>query len=177
MENYLLVPRALREALLEKHATDAEKVAAIAALSDEAIAGVIGAAADGLFALILVKRVLAELGGIGRTLLSQTMVSVPWPQVARPHFARVMKLHLSADLAARFSATDITSVVREQCGFLTAEWGDRERRRQLAPGAELLEATFGMVGSCFHKTKDGPRIAAAMWREIADVIGRIVTYA
>lgn len=168
VENYLLVPQAVIAAIAEKHRDDAPVRERVEAATPEEAERLIHATADGLFGLVLLKRIRAELGGLRDGLLPTEVVTELAARARDPDLALLVRQAVEGQVADRISDLGITELVQSQREALEREWADKERHAWLAPGEEVLTSMFRHFGSEFNKRTDAPRIARAMPAEDID---------
>ena len=180
LENYLLAPRAIREALLSKHHADPSIRAKIEALSEDKIRSIIAEAADALKPVVLLRRLREEIGGLREGLLNREDANNLLPFVDRADFAVRLRRSVRGRVDREASLERITLLVAAHKKRLNAEWRRRSARSELAPGQEILEAVYSSVGSSFRKTLDGPELARQMNAEevppeLLDILNDIST--
>lgn len=168
LENYLLVPRAIREALREKCATDGPALAKIDEATDERIHALIEAAATSLYGIILLKRIRAELGGLIGGFLPREAVEALVKDVHRKTLPSNVYRAVEAHVKPYITKLRIEELVIEQKAALDEEWLDEGSRLTIAPGTEILEAVFSSFGVRYRKVADTKRIAQAMHTDEID---------
>lgn len=180
IENYLMVPRALLEAIREKHSDDASIVARTEQSSTEEVRDLIDTAAAGLYGVVLLKRIRAALEGLKGGLLPSDVAVGLAPQAHRADLARLLRGRIKARINDHLTALDIDAAVQSEKEALDIQWSDSEKRLHLAPGEEILAAVFNHFGSEYKKSRDAVRIARLMRvdeiaSEIQDLIDRVVS--
>lgn len=165
LENYLLAPGAIREALLSKHQADPPIRARIEGLSEDDIRIHIAEAADALKPVVLLRRIREEIGGLREGLLTREDAHNLVPFVDRADFVVRLRRSMRSRVDSEVSLERMTSLVAAHKKRLNAEWRRRSTRAELAPGQEILEAVYTSVGSSFRKTIDGPSLARHMQAE------------
>jgi hypothetical protein len=168
LENYLLVPRAIRAAIRSKCRDRAATVEMVDRTSDEEVGRMIRVAADRFYPVILLKRIRLELGGLPGGLLPREVIAELIPRVDGPELAEAVRARLQQRVGEYVAGMDIDAIVRTQKAALDAEWGDPGRRLWLAPGEEFLGAVFSHFGTEYAKPKDAVRIAGEMTAEEID---------
>jgi predicted ATPase len=178
LENYLLVPSAIRRALVEKLQQDPGAVEHVRKTSAEAMTTKMLAAAEALKPLVLMKRIRARLGGLPGGLLPREevpdLLALPEGASLEDEIAR----RIRSRFEARLNAVQVAAVVAEERRVLDAAWSG-DAILDLAPGEEVISSIFREFSATFKKTKDAPRIARAMHEpdipaEINEVLRRVV---
>ena len=182
LENYLLAPRAILEVLRTKYRDDAAVRERIEKLTEAETLEVIGKTADGLYGLVLLKRIRVTLGGLIGGLLPRDIVGVLAPTAKEASLAQLVRQQVEERLQKRMKELDIENVVTEERTKLDAQWVDRDTHVRLAPGEEILTAVFRSVGGEYANPEDTERIARHMVAdeisgELKEVIERIVSSA
>ncbi|MFN3653391.1 MAG: ATP-dependent nuclease [Armatimonadota bacterium] len=159
LENYLLVPRAIRSALLRKHAGDTSIVENIESSTDEDVEDLIETAISELRDQVLVKRLRAEVGGLVGGLLpresARDLVSSSNPETLGRDAEEKIRNHVEGAI----TGLRLEALVKDLQEELVDAWADPERRRELAPGEEVLQRVFQHFGSNYRKPKDTVHIA------------------
>lgn len=180
LENYLLVPGALLAAIRDKHKDDAVIVGRVESATTEEVTSVIQTTADNLFALVLVKRIRAELGGLRGGLIPRELVTTLAQMVNQKNFSRVVRREIGARLATHLGRLNVEQIIKSERARLNREWKSERDRLSLAPGDEIVSTVFHHFGSEYRKPSDTVRIARAMAagdipEEIRGLITRIIT--
>lgn len=162
LENYLLVPHAVRTALIQRSANSPDLLTRAEAASDEEIASVIAEAIDALYGELLLKRVRAELGGLPGGLLPRTAVEELASLATKSSLGSAVKRHVRKRLDPLVSTARIAEVISQARATLDKDWNKPGKRAAIAPGADVLAGVFAKYGATYDKSKDGERIAAAM---------------
>ncbi len=179
LENYLLIPRVILEAIREKYSDQANILQRVKATSEEEIHELLRTTASGLYGKVLIKRIRAAIRGLGDNLMPDELVEALEPKAREADLVAVLLTELQTRLREHIEQQDIESVIREGRERLDAEWSDTTRHLALAPGEELLRVAFRHCGGAYDKAKDAPRIARYMdpgevAEEIQLLIGRAV---
>lgn len=179
LENYLLVPRALLEALRAKHRHDQPVLDALASADEEEVSGLIRTSADGLYDLVLLKRIRASLAGLPGGFLPRDAIPALLPYAGSADLAAMLREDIEGRIGKHLDALEIAEVVRRANERLACEWADTERRPEIAPGEEIVAAVFRRYGSNYNKRSDTALIAGQMRvdevdLEIEGLIRRIV---
>lgn len=179
LENYLLVPRALREALRDKYASAREIAAKLSGSSDDEIRQVIEEAVDSLFGLVLLKRIRVQLGGLVGGLVPRELAVALAGEAANPKLGEVLLKGISSRFQKEVETRQVERIVEEQREVLTRAWGDKMARSKLAPGEEVIGAVFSRYGGEYRKPDDAIRIAQKMQAEevspeIRNIVDRAV---
>ena len=178
IENYLLVPRALLDAIGEKHSDDSSIVDRIDQSSAEEVQRLIETTADSLFGLVLLKRIRAALEGLRSGLLPSLLARELAPKAHYANLASLLRGKIKSRVNDYLKAADIDALVDSEREALTRDWSRPEKRLQLAPGEEILTAVFPHFGSQYNKSRDAVRIAKHMHaEEIAPEIQELLTRA
>jgi hypothetical protein len=179
LENYLLAPPALLQALRQKCEGDVATLDRIDATSEQEVMDLIRDTADGLQGRVLLKRIRAELPGLREGLLPREALGELIPYAADGALSQQLAEALHRRASAHLDSVNVETLVQRQREALDHEWADSERRVELAPGEELINAVFHHFGRRYDKAKDTPRIAQCMQadevpREIHELLRRIV---
>lgn len=165
IENYLLVPTALRAVLQKKLQTDTSTLQKIAAASPESIEQLIRETADSLYDLVLLKRIRTELPGLVGGLLPRETVARLASQAKDPNLSYILHQEIQSRLDHHMDEINLEKIVTDQREALQRDWSERERRLMLAPGQEIIEKVFQHFEARYKKPDDTARIAKAMTRE------------
>ena len=173
LENYFLVPRALKEAIRAKLPDDRKLSDKLDATTDEEIEDIINKAAAGLKRRVLVKRVWAELlERARRRNVHGPLSSDAGDELASrdddSDLADAIAGSMESRIKQHLDKLDIKSVVQTQQEALAKEWADKHQQRHLAPGEELVDAVFQHFGARYNKSRDAVRIAKAMHHDEID---------
>jgi hypothetical protein len=169
LENYLLVPRALREALRTKCRTDYETLTKLSETSDEYIERMIQESADGLYGWVLLKRIRAELGGLRGGFLTREAVDSLATETDHENLPKMIYQAVEAQVSPHLGESHIERLVFEQKEALDAEWVERDQRPFIAPGEEIVDAVFRNFGVRYKKPRDTVRIAEHMRATDGDI--------
>ncbi len=181
LENYLLVPRALRAAINAKGRTNTIVQQQLERTSEEDIERMLQEAVDDLYGTVLLKRIRTELGGLKGGLLTReaatTLRTAATSRDLPQQVYRAIKLQAGQFLVR----SDVGRVVREQKRVLDEEWADLVRRRLIAPGEEILDTVFRRFGMRYKKHSDTLLIAQHMQAseipdEIAELLQKVVAF-
>lgn len=180
LENYLLAPRAILEALGSKHRDNAPLIARVSDASEQDVEAVIRTTAESLYGVVLLKRIRAGLGGIKGGLLPREVALGLAPRARHADLPKRLRSAIRSRLKDHLAAVDVDRLVLLERETLDNEWSDAGTRRDIAPGEEILAAVFKHFGSEFNKTKDAPRIARHMRAdeivpEIKDLLAKAVS--
>lgn len=168
LENYLLAPSAIRAALIEKYFDNGPVRERIEASEVEDIGEAIRVAAEGLFGMVLLKRIRAEIGGLKEGFLPMHQL-VQLVERAQDDRLPEEVCELARSVAdARITDLSIPDLVRRERTALEEEWVNPDARLALAPGEEILSRVFAQFGGEFKKRTDSVRIAKAMSKEEID---------
>ncbi len=166
LENYLLIPRAIRAAIALKHCVgDPSITRAVEETTEEEIRALIEEAVEGLRGRVLLNRVRAEIPGLKDGLMPHEIVVSLAAKADSADLHDTLRQVLKGRVDTHLSRVDLEALVREQREALQKEWSEPEKRKELAPGADVLETVFGHFGSRFSKSKDAPRVAECMTLE------------
>jgi predicted ATPase len=168
LENYLLIPRALKAAIRHRLVEANLSVDTVDKTEEREIERMIKSAADKQKGRVLLKRIRAQLeppqGGIfPRTLFVELEQCSTWKSLP-DQLAKRLGKHYSDHL----HGLNVKKLVDQTRKKLDREWKSPERRLEIAPGAELVEEVFRHFDLRYNKTTDGPRIAKQMTREDLD---------
>ena len=182
LENYLLAPRAILEALKRKYRDDVTILERIEGVTEGEVGEVIREAAEGLYGLVLLKRIRVALGGLIGGFLPRDITNVLAPAAKERRLAELIRQHIDKRLQRSIGEFDIDKVVAEERARLDAQWEDPGSHVWLAPGEEILTAVFRRVGGEYAKPEDTERIAREMIAdeispELKEVIKRVIATA
>jgi len=177
IENYLLIPRALRAALQNKCRTDYGVLQKLNETSDEDIERLIQEAADGLYKRVLLKRIRSELGGLQGGFLTREAVDYLAAEADDENLPKSVYQAVVEQVSPHLVEADVERLVLEQKEALDTEWSERDQRRFIAAGEEIVDAVFRSFGVRYKKLRDTIRIAEQMSAddissEIKDLIVR-----
>lgn len=162
IENYLLVPRAILAALQSKYRDTSPVLKRVQAGSSADVERLIHEAAGGLYGLVFLKRIRAEIGGLRDGLVPGEMVGQFATRAHESEFPALIREAIETRIDSVISGLDLDALVQAEREALDVEWSDPDRRLALAPGEEILGLVFKHFGGEFNKRTDGPRIAAEM---------------
>lgn len=162
LENYLLVPIALLDAIRSKHRDDEVVLSKVDNASVEEVERLIATNAENLYDVVLIKRIRTGLKGLKGGLLPSDMVNSLAPMARRRDLPGRLRGRMRAHLEEHLANVDVDQLVRSERETLDSEWSDSEKRQQLAPGEEILGAVYHHFGSEYKKTRDAVRIAQHM---------------
>jgi predicted ATPase len=170
IENYMLVPRALKAAMLEKCTKGSPAYQTIELTSEKALQELIRGIADGLYSLSLVKHLRAEIPGFQGGLFSREMAMDLVPMAMDPTLPTIVVEKLQTRMAGHLAEINLNlpAIVEARRKDLNALWSDEAQRLRLVPGEEVLKAVFEHFGLQFNKTQDNERIARLMKAEEID---------
>lgn len=179
LENYLLVPRAILEAIRVKCETDAKIQAQLNQTSVADIEQIIRDATNGLFQAVLIKRVRTELGGLQGGFLTKEATEALINEPDHGELARKISQAVEAQVKPYTAKQRIAQIVRAQKRTLEVDWANADERQTTAPGEEILEAVYQRFGLRYKKGKDTMRIIQAMREdeinvEIVQLIDRAI---
>ncbi|MDP9478952.1 MAG: AAA family ATPase [Actinomycetota bacterium] len=178
LENYLLVPGAIKEAIRAKHPEDDAVAAKVEGTTDDEIRDLIASTADKLYGRVLLNRIRVEVVGLKGGLMTRGIVEKLAPRAEDPDLHEVLKEALQERVAEHLEEVDVEAIVREQREALQREWSIPERQIDLAPGDEILQEVFESLGSTYKKPKDTGRVARHMSEdevpeEIKDLLNKV----
>jgi putative ATP-dependent endonuclease of the OLD family len=178
IENYLLVPAALRQAIGERLVQRNASTEDLEHFSNAQLDQLIDSSAEALYDLILIKRIRAELGGLVGGWIAREETAQLASLVKEPRLATILNKHIRERVRTQLSELEVAKVIGVERRRLQAEWRDVQRRRFLAPGEEIISSVFQRFGLTYRKTKDGERIAGHMAAgqihpEIRELISRV----
>jgi len=164
LENYLLEPEAITEALLQR------EVVGPGGADPIAVGKLLREGADQLRMAVVLKRVAGEF--VSRRLVDRQLVAnliEQGPTLDR--FQQAVARRLPSGGLLDEIATRWTAIESE----LEAVWS--ERWRELAPGSDVLTYVWQSYGRAYNKLHDGLAIAQTMQppEELADVLGGFLT--
>jgi hypothetical protein len=162
IENYLMVPRALLEAIRKKHANDAPIMERIDDSSIEEVQRLIETTADSLYGVVLLKRIRAALEGLKGGLFPRYVADDMASLAHRKDLPRLLRGKMRARVSHYLADVDLDTLVGSEREALDQEWSNPEKRLHLAPGEEILAAVFHRFGSDYKKPGDTVRIAKEM---------------
>ncbi len=162
LENYLLVPRAILEALRGRYSDQPHILGRAVATGEDEVWRIICATADELYGKVLLKRIRASVRGLGDNLMPDEMVTKLEPRARDQNLAALLLTDLEERLHEHIAELDLAELVRVEVERLDAEWSDSAQHLALAPGEELLQSVYRHCGGAYDKVKDAARIAAQM---------------
>ena len=171
IENYLLDPTAILAAIRDKHRDDAQIRERVEAARSEDITEAIEEAASGLFGLVLMKRIRAEVGGLRDGFLPRDKVSRLAAHARQDDLPDLVLRSIEATSADRIAELNVVDLVRTQREELERDWADASKHVLLAPGEEIVTRVFGRFGARYSKRTDAVRIAEAMSIDAIDPRG------
>jgi hypothetical protein len=179
IENYLLVPRALLAAIRLKYRDNAPIGERIDATTEEEVKELIRTTADGLYGLILLKRIRAEIAGLAGGMLTRELTSGLAAEAHRDTLAQRIREVIETRLAHRLEELDLDNLVQQQRRVLDEEWAGPKKRLVIAPGEEIVNVVFQHFGGEYKKPNDGGWIAKEMKNdeiatEIKELMNRVV---
>jgi len=179
LENYLLVPRAILEALRSKQRDTSHSTESIATATEEQIGELIQRSADNLYNTVLIKRIRTEIGGLRDGLLPTDALSSLIAQAGHTNLADLILQTVTSKWEEHVAGLDIGTIVSAEREALDSEWNVPQHRLQLAPGEEILIEVFKAFGLKYTKPTDTVRIAKVMrseeiQHEIVDIIQRVL---
>lgn len=165
IENYLLVPTAIRAAIEEKYFENDVILERLRSLTNEQVEGLIREAASGLEHLVLIKRIRADIPGFSGGIFpaEQVLEMVSFAEENDLHARILDSLRKRAEV--HLSAIKMEQVVKRHRKDLTSRWSKPTNRLALAPGEEILSTVFRKVGGEYRKSDDAERIARHMLLE------------
>jgi len=179
IENYLLNATWILEALKIK-AKDANCQASLEKVQPSDIAQQIRKHAKELRNLVLMKRIKTEIGG-GTFLSDDTfnrLIKETEGSDAQTIIEKVCD-SINSTMKEKCSKEKITDIVNKQYIELNEAWEKgQEEIIKIAPGEEILTATFQEYGLKYNKLKDGQRIAQQakddeIPSEIVNIMGKL----
>lgn len=182
LENYLLVPAAIKAALLDKCDRQESAIHELNAMSYKDIAQLLAREAQQHYGVVLLKRIRAEIAGLPGGLFPGHLMQNLMNDARRENLSLVLKQAIEQRFASHLEDLDLPSIVARQRALLDKEWGDLQRRLEITPGAELLDGVFKQFGTHYDKSTDVARIAKNMKAkdippELVGLIGRIADLA
>jgi hypothetical protein len=168
LENYLLIPRALLAALTAKFRDNKSLLERIQQTTPEQIEQLMRTTAEGLYGLILLKRIRAQVEGLKGGLLPREIIASLSLNAHNRNLAAQLQKMIKAHIKEHLTGLDIASIVEQQRAILDSEWSDPTNRLSIAPGEEILEAVFHHFGAYYKKPQDTVQIARAMNAEDID---------
>jgi hypothetical protein len=180
IENYLVVPRALLEALRKKHVDNASILERIEETSVDEVQNLIANTTDSLYGVVLLKRIRAALEGLKGGLFPRELAVEMAPSAHRTDLPRLLRGKMTTRVKDYLGDVDLDAVVDSEREALKGEWSDPEKRLCLVPGTEILAAVFHRFGSEYKKLGDTVRIAKVMsadeiTSEIQGLIDKVVS--
>jgi predicted ATPase len=175
LENYLLAPRPLLEALRSKCPQGDKRHQKLQDATSEEIDQLVGQTVKGLFGTVLLRRIRAKVPGLRGGLVEKAATEALVPHARDPGLAAALQDCLENRLKAHLDGIDLEAIVREERAELETEWQNPDHRLALVPGEEVLDEVFRHFGLTYAKTKDAARIARMMkLEEIDEEIKRVV---
>jgi hypothetical protein len=163
LENYMLLPEALLAAIKAKLISTKQPVEKVDSIKPAEIAQFISLEANELYGLVLLKRIRAALlasptGGI----FPRDMVKKLAPKAHDPKLDLLLQRTLKTRSEQLQRDLNIRKVVATEQKKLQKEWKKPTNHLLLAPGSEIVEAVFSMLGLKYSKPADTKLIASKM---------------
>lgn len=168
LENYLLKPRALREAIKQKCSSNQPMLEKLDETTDKKIEELIRHSASQLYGMVLVKRIRSELGGLKEKLLPRDTIEALATQTHRKSLWESVYKAVRNHLKPHLSKESIKNLVLEQKEILDSDWSNEDQILAIAPGEAILDAVFSKFEVQYNKSKDVERIAKQMSEEEID---------
>jgi energy-coupling factor transporter ATP-binding protein EcfA2 len=162
LENYMLLPRALRAAIRSKCRDNPAMVAAVDKATDEEVQALIRAEAEKLHDVVLLKRIRGRLGGLAGGLLPREMIGELLPHTGKPDLANIIKDGVRSRLLKHLDGLAVEAIVTKEREALDAEWANPARHLRQAPGEEVVAAVYTHFGTTYSKPADTKAIAREM---------------
>jgi hypothetical protein len=165
IENYMLVPRAVREAIVDKYSEVPAISESAAAATVEEVQRLIESIASELYDRLLLRRIRVELRGLRGGILTREMANELEKEAKSESLAERIQKTLSDRFSAHVRELDVASIVDQQRVSLNAEWQNVARRLEIAPGSEIIDGLFKQFGGEYAKPADTRRVAKKMLAE------------
>jgi len=176
LENYLLAPRALIAALNSKYANERAILSRVTAMTEKDVLDVVANSADGLYSVVLAKRMRFALKPIARGIAPSELIDALIPLASQSDFPEGVMELMNRRVATQVRDFDIKGVASKVKADLDDEWSEPSKRPLLAPGEELIGAVFASVGGKYAKAQDAVTIARHFIRsEVAPELVEIIT--
>ncbi len=107
VENYLLVPHAIRSALMGKHCYDQSILSRIEATTEEQIEQWIRDAANNLYSLVLLKRIRTEIGGLREGILPSETLPILQPDAMSPDLPKLIEQQVTTHFNQRVAGLNV----------------------------------------------------------------------
>jgi predicted ATPase len=134
LENYFLIPRALRQALQMKCKDDSSLLDKIQQVSDQDVQRLITAEADKLYGIVLLKRIRAELKGLRGGIFPREVMAELVPSATSPDLPRMIIERIRQAVGNHINSLEIEEVAKKQSAQLETEWAVSDERIRIAPG-------------------------------------------
>ena len=175
LENYLLIPRAILNALKVKHRDNDTVIERLTTVTEDQIEQLIHNTVNDLYKTVLIKRIRTEVGGLRDGLLPTKVISTLITHAKSPDLSIRVLEEIKSQFNQHLEGLNIDEIVATEREELDLAWSDLDKRLQLAPGEEILAAVFSKLGSEYTKSSDTARIAREMQsdeihQEIKDII-------
>lgn len=165
IENYLLDAECILEAMRIKAKDNKVANEQLAQTKPDEIERCVINHASGFKNLVLLKRIRTEMGGI--TFLSDEGLNQLMKDTEGLELTGIVDKIcqvVDADVKDKCGKARTMSIAEKQFLELNEVWAEKneEKIKKIAPGEEILKATFKTYGLKYDKSKDGMRIAQQM---------------
>jgi predicted ATPase len=167
LENYLLVPKAIRAAMREKYKDSPAHLERIDLVPLDELRSRILDAGAGLKGLVLLKRIRGRLGSPKDGSLTRKDAEDLSKRAEDLALPELLLERIDQRMRAFIDAQDINTIVEEERAQLVEDWTGAGAALRLAPGDEILRAvcsSFG-PGIGFSKGDDTLRVAKHMGQD------------
>jgi hypothetical protein len=174
LENYLLHPGAILARIRSRTSTDGSLQKRLSTTTLDDIQRLIDHAADALYAEVVARSIVAELG-VWLPYLNRDDLVVLIADTESEGLPKAVSeaaiLGAEKDLRRADIEREVTKIIRK----LNKSWKLPSNHQQLAPGQEILTSVFREFGLRYSKRTDTPQLAmaiplAAIDPEIVDLI-------
>lgn len=175
LENYLLIPRIIKQVIASRFSPTQNEFLKISSASNAEIETKIDKHSDSLYHEVLVKMIRSEFSGY----LGHLIVREDQEYIIKESKTGNLNKALDEKIREKLERIpDIERVIDDVKNTLDSSWSDASYRRQFAPGADILSLIFREYGAKFEKTRDGVALLKEINEdeidsEIKDILERI----
>ncbi len=108
------------------------------------------------------KRIRNELSGLKGGMLTREEASALASHAQSPDLAKRLMEAMTSRVEQHFDSLHVDEIVLAERAALSEEWSDPERRLQIAPGEEVVQAVYRHFGGEYVKPSDTVGIAREM---------------
>jgi predicted ATPase len=180
IENYFLIPSVLREAARQKLRDGNQDSDVVDRVSDDDVRSAMNGEASKLYGLVLLNRIRSRLPQFGGGVFPRELAAKLSAEARAEDLAAQIESAIRNRLEGYLGGLGLEKLVKLERETLAAEWTDVNRRLELAPGEEIVEAVFQLFGLNYAKPSDTHRIARCLRpdevdAELRSIVSHIAT--